>query len=86
MTKYPEEYDIYDSDEEIEIRRRDEPKEPFNTIRKEGRMLNLKDLAKPLEERENEIMEPFSKYLDQKFMDNNLRIKSEETKKSEEEK
>ena len=83
LTKYPEEYDIYDSDDEIEIRRRDEPKEPFNTIRKEGRHLNLADLAKPGNEREKEIMEPFEKYLEQKFLDTNLRIENEKSKKQE---
>jgi len=86
LTKYPEEYDIYDSDEEIEIRKRDEPKEPFRTIQKEGRRLELKDLARPIHEREAQIMEPFQKYLEQKYLDMNLKLENEKHRKEQEEK
>jgi hypothetical protein len=77
LSKYPEEYDVYDSDEEIEIRKRDEPKEPFAGAHKEGRSLNLKDLARPINERESEIMEPFKKYLDQRYLETNLKLEND---------
>lgn len=77
LSKYPEEYDIYDSDEETDTYKRDELREPFKTVRKEGRALNVKDLSKPLHEREREIMEPFEKYLEQKYIDANMKLEGE---------
>jgi len=84
LLKYPEEYDIYDSDDEIDTYKRDELREPFKTVRKEGRALRVQDLSKPLNQREKEIMEPFEKYLEQKYLDNNLRLEDEQSQKQKE--
>ena len=66
LAKYPEEYDLYDSDEEIEIKGRDMLKEPYKTIHEEKRkFLTLSDLTQPQRKREKEITEPFQSQLEQ---------------------
>lgn len=67
LSKYPEEYDIYDSDEEIGIRRRREKAETKN-------FLTLADLARPLKEREEEIREPFEEIIAQKEAKFNMKL------------
>lgn len=84
LLKYPEEYDVYDSDEEIETIRRDEQKEPFKTAAREGRLLQIKDFTKNITSREKDITKPFEKYLEQKYLDSNLRIEDEKNQKTRE--
>ena len=84
LLKYPEEYDVYDSDEEIETIRRDEQKEPFKTAAREGRLLQIKDFTKNIHLREKEITKPFEKYLEQKYMDSNLKMEDEKNQKTRE--
>lgn len=86
LLKYPEEYDVYDSEDEIDTYKRDELREPFKTVRKEGRPLKISDLYKPLDEREKDIMEPFVKYLEQRYMDTNLKMEDEKQRKEREQK
>ena len=86
LLKYPEEYDVYDSEDEIDTYKRDELREPFNTVRKEGRALKISDLYKPLNEREKDIMEPFVKHLEQRYLDTNLKMEEEKQRKEREQK
>ncbi len=72
LAKYPEEYDIYDSEEEKEIKCRDQPKEPYKTAAQEKRkFLTLSDLSKPQREREKEITEPFYAQLEKFYLETN---------------
>lgn len=86
LLKYPEEYDVYDSEDEMDTYQRDELREPFRTVRKEGRALKISDLSKPLNMREKEIMEPFQKYLEQRYLDSNLKLEEEKQKADKEQK
>ena len=85
LLKYPEEYDIYDSDDEMDTYKRDELREPFKTVLKRGKALQIKDLEKPFNEREKEITEPFRRYLEQKYLDASIMLRKEEQKKTNEE-
>lgn len=84
LLKYPEEYDVYDSDEEIETIRRDEQKEPFKTAAKEGRLLKISDFNAAIHTREKEITTPFQKYLQQKYFDTNVKLEDEKNVKTRE--
>ena len=67
LAKYPEEYDHYDSEEEAEIKTRNQLKEPYKTAIKESRkFLKLSDLSQTQRMREKEITEPFQS-LTEKF-------------------
>jgi len=79
LLKYPEEYDIYDSDEEIETYKRNEVGKAFKSM-------NGQDLREALNKRERDIREPFEKYLEQKYLDNNLKLESEQSQKQREKK
>ena len=60
LAKYPEEYDIYDSEEDADIKGRDLIKEPYKTLKKQNReALTLADLSRPQRKREKEITTPF---------------------------
>lgn len=72
LAKYPEEYDLYDSEEEKETKTRNQRKEPFKTAAEEKRkFLTLSDLSKPQRMREKEITEPFYAQLDKFYLETN---------------
>lgn len=88
LAKYPEEYDVYDSEEEIEIKGRDMLKEPYKSAHSEKRnFLTLTDLIKPEQKREKEITAPFQSQLEQFVMDvhEKMERKKEEAKEIERE-
>ena len=85
IAKNPEEYDVYNSEEEAEIKGRDQPKEPYKSAQAEGRkFLTLKDIEKPLLEREKEITEPFNEKLEEFYLEHNKKLEQEEEKRKNE--
>lgn len=84
LAKYPEEYDIYDSEEEAEIKGRDLLKEPYKTAAAEKRQfLTLADLSRPQKKREKEIVEPFQSQLEKFATESQKRVDKEKQQERE---
>lgn len=86
LSKYPEEYDIYDSDDEIETYKRDMPKEPYKSAASEGRLLKVSDFTRSGTLRERELAEPFKNRLEEQYLDVNQKLEEAEDQKEKEQK
>ena len=85
LAKYPEEYDIYDSDEETDIKARDLLKEPYKSMMEDHRkVLFMADLIKPLKNREKEITAPFQKHLSDYYLDMHKSLEQQQNRKKNE--
>lgn len=83
LSKYPEEYDIYDSDHEIETKQRDKRKDQSNADLQGGRTIQI---SRSDTLRERELAAPFKEHLEREYMSKNEEIEENETQQEKEQK